>query len=114
VLHGWYVYPEVRRRAGGHPPLEEFHRLTRDLYIAPGDTGFWPGVSRDLESDEFAAVRGAIEARERITVDVLYGDFEGGQRVVTRFGLSPLPDGDGYVAGVGHHWNIDRPEPRER
>ena len=59
-------------------------------------------------------MRPAIETRERITVDVLYGDFEGGQRVVTRFGLSPLPDGDGYLVGVGHHWNVDRPEPRER
>ena len=36
--------------------------------------------------------------------------FEGGQRVVTRFGLTPLENG--YRAGVGRHWNIDRPQPR--
>ncbi|HUZ16324.1 MAG TPA: hypothetical protein VMU72_09125 [Gaiellaceae bacterium] len=59
-------------------------------------------------------MRGAIEAGERLTVDVLYGDFEGGQRVVTRFGLSPRENGSGYLLGVGHHWNVDRPQPRER
>jgi hypothetical protein len=114
VLHGWYVYPEVRRGTTGHAPLEDFHRLTRDLYIAPGDIGFWQGVSRDPSTEEYADVRAAIEARERLTVDVLYGDFEGGQRVVTRFGLSPRENDSGYLLGVGHHWNIDRPEPRER
>ncbi len=114
VLHGWYAYPTVQRGGDGHAPLEDFHRLTRDLYIAPGDSGFWQGVSRDRSSEEYATVRAAIEARERLTVDVLYGDFEGGQRVITRFGLSPVADGEGYRLGVGRHWNIDRPEPRER
>src|SRR5579859_166854 len=107
VLHGWYVYPEVMRGTTGHAPLEDFHRLTRDLYIAPGDIGFWQGVSRDPSTEEYAAMRSAIEARERMTVDVLYGDFEGGQRVVTRLGLSPRENGSGYLVGVGHHWNID-------
>src|ERR1700729_2957263 len=51
-LHGWYAYPAVQRGADGHAPLEDFHRLTRDLYIAPGDTGFWQGVSRDPSSEE--------------------------------------------------------------
>jgi hypothetical protein len=113
VLHGWYLNPTLQRGADGYPPLEEFHRLTRDLYIAPGDTGFWQGVVREPSTEEHAAARAAIAARERLTVDVLYGDFEGGQRVVTRFGLLPLPDGDAYRATVGRHWNIDRPQPRE-
>ena len=113
VLHGWYLYPDFQR-GDDHAPLEDFHRLTRDLYIAPGDTGFWQGVVREPSTEAHAAARAAIEARERLTIDVLYGDFEGGQRVVTRFGLTPLPDGDGYRAGVGRHWNVDRPEPRER
>ncbi|HZS31705.1 MAG TPA: hypothetical protein VFA37_10645 [Gaiellaceae bacterium] len=114
LLHGWHVYPEVRRGTTGHAPVEDFHRLTRDLYVAPGDIGFWQGVSRDPSTDEYAAVRAAIEANERLTVDVLYGDFEGGQRVITRFGLSPLEETGRYRVGVGHHWYLDRPEPRER
>ena len=32
---------------GEHAPLEDFRRLTRDLYIAPGEVGFWQGAFRD-------------------------------------------------------------------
>jgi hypothetical protein len=49
-------------------------------------------------------------------VDILYGDFEGGQRMISRFMLSPH-ETDGTVrwfAAVGRHWSVDRPEPRER
>ncbi len=45
------------------PPLEEFHRLTRDLYIPVGDVGFWQGVFRDPGSDDFRAAADAIEGR---------------------------------------------------
>ena len=112
VLHGWHLYPEARRGDNTPPPLEEFNRLTRDLYIAPGDVGFWQGVFRDPSDEAFAAARAAIEARERLTIDVLYGDYEGGQRVITRFGLSPRGDGDEWLAAVARHWNVDRPAPR--
>ena len=46
ILDSWRFVPE---RALGReaPPLEEFHRLTRDLYIPVGDVGFWQGVFRD-------------------------------------------------------------------
>ena len=50
------------------------------------------------------------------TVDILYGDFEGGQRVVTRFGLLPLPGamrptGEQLWAATG---TSSGPQPRER
>ena len=49
-------------------------------------------------------------------VDILYGDFEGGQRVISRFMLTPREAEDDvrWYAAVGRHWNVDRPEPRER
>jgi hypothetical protein len=47
-----------------------------------------------------------------MSIDILYGDFEGGQRVITRFMLAPREDR--WYAGVGRHWNVDRPDPRER
>jgi hypothetical protein len=49
-------------------------------------------------------------------VDILYGDFEGGQRVISRFMLTPRETGDDvrWYAAVGRHWNVDRPDPRER
>jgi hypothetical protein len=112
VLHGWRFYPHPR--LGGaeqHTPLDAFVRLTRDLYVAPADTGFWQGTFRDPASDEYREARAAIEARERLTVDLLYGDYEGGQRVISRFGLLPFGD-DGWMAVVARHWNVDRPDPR--
>jgi hypothetical protein len=112
VLHGWHLSTEAHRGGSDPPSPDTFNRLTRDIYIAAGDVGFWQGVFRDPASAEFARARSALEARERLTVDVLYGDVEGGQRTITRFGISPRADGDGWVASVGRHWNVDRPNPR--
>jgi hypothetical protein len=119
VLHGWRLDPELVLERGAHveaPPLDEFTTLTRDLYVAPGDVGFWQGSFRDPTSDRYRAARRAVEARQRMGVDILYGDFEGGQRMISRFMLSPH-EIDGEVrwhAAVGRHWSVDRPEPRER
>jgi hypothetical protein len=112
VLHGWHLYPERRLESGVREEEEEFTRLSRDLYLPPGDIGFWQGAFRDPSSPEFAAAREAIEARSDLTVDILYGDHEGGQRVITRFILWPRPDGNGWLAGASRHWNLDREDPR--
>lgn len=112
VLHGWLFYPE-RVLSGDRrpPPPEDFRRLTRDLYVPVSDTGFWQGAFRDPEEAEFAAARAAIEAREQVMVDLLYGDHEGGQRVISRFLFSPRDDG-AWIASAARHWNIDREDPR--
>jgi hypothetical protein len=46
-----------------------------------------------------------------MTVDLLYGDHEGGQRMISRFALIPKGDG-GWLASVSRHWNLDRADPR--
>jgi hypothetical protein len=113
VLHGWRFYPGfvLTSEQPEHTPLEEFTRLTRDLYIPAGDIGFWQGTFRDPSSAEFAQAKTTIEAREPFTVEILYGDYHGGQRVVSRFSATPRGDG-GWIVGVGRHWNIDRESPR--
>jgi hypothetical protein len=113
VLHGWFLSPGARLSGANpdHAPLEDFQRLTRDLYVAAGDIGFWQGAFRDPAAAEFAAARSAVEARDPVTVEILYGDHEGGQRVITRFVLTARDDGTWLVA-AGRHWNIDRPDPR--
>jgi hypothetical protein len=112
VLHGWHFHPDQDSVANTpHASLDEFQTLTRDLYIPARDVGFWQGAMRDPAAPEFAAARAAIEARERLIVDVLYGDHEGGQRVVTRFSMTPRAD-DGWMVGAARHWNIDRDDPR--
>jgi hypothetical protein len=52
-----------------------------------------------------------VEARERLVLDVLYRDHEGGQRAISRLSLTPSSDG-GRFASAARHWNIDRDDPR--
>jgi hypothetical protein len=110
VLHGWYFHPDPPTGAVPHPPIDGFTRLTRDLYIAPGEVGFWQGTFRDPSQEAFVEARRAVEDRRRVAVDVLYGDHELGQRSITRFALSPRDDR--WIASVSRHWNVDRPDPR--
>jgi hypothetical protein len=111
VLHGWYFRSNTELGRSDHLPVEDFHPLTRDLYIAPGEAGFWQGAFRDPRDPMFAEARSAIEEPRRVTIDVLYGDHELGQRSITRFSLSPRGDGH-WLATVARHWNVDRPDPR--
>jgi hypothetical protein len=93
-----------------HADPAHFRRLTRDLFVAPGDVGFWQGALRD-DDPWRAPVAAAIAARSLILIELLYGDHEGGQRTITRFGL--VPDGDSeWVVVVSRHWNLDRSDPR--
>jgi hypothetical protein len=110
VLHGWSFFPH-RQLNMEHRAPEEFTRLTRDLYVPVGDVGFWQGTFRDPGAPEFAAARDAIRARESLTVDLLYGDYEGGQRLISRFSLQPREDGS-WLATIGRHWNVDGADPR--
>src|SRR4051794_13398471 len=73
VLHGWCLHPD--RSAGDRlerPALADFHRLTRDIYVAAGDIGFWQGALRDPAADELGAATKAIDDRHPITIDLLY------------------------------------------
>jgi len=110
ILHGWDLYPYDDRPEDPRPQLDRFHRLVRDLYIAPGDIGFWQGVFRDPSAAEFDDARQAIESGERIVVDILYGDQQGIQRMVTRFTLTPRDDA--WLATIARHWNVDGADPR--
>ncbi len=116
VLHGWNLFPEIQVGADVVPTgLDDFTLLTRDIYVAPGDSGFWQGSFRDPSSDGYRAARRAVEAPQRMSIDILYGDFEGGQRVISRFMLTPREGEEEirWLAGVGRHWNVDRPQPRQ-
>jgi len=111
VLHGWVIHPEQMTGDRPHPPVSEFRRLTRDIYVPAGDVGFWQGTLRDPLEEQFTAVRKAIEDRTLLTVDLLYGDYEGGQRVISRFSLLPRQDG-AWLTVPSRHWNVDRGDPR--
>jgi hypothetical protein len=112
VLDRWDFYPErLMGEKLTHRAPETFRRLTRDLYIAGGDNGFWQGAFRDPSDPAFAAATAAINAHEAMTIDLLYGDHDGGQRAVTRIALLPKDDGR-WIASAARHWNLDRANPR--
>jgi hypothetical protein len=111
VMHGWRFHPELVRSHGETPNLDEFTRLTRDLYIPIGEEGFWQGAFRDKSAPEFAVAKDTADNHKPFTIEILYGDVEGGQRMVTRFAMSPRSD-EGWIAVVSRHWYVDMPDPR--
>jgi hypothetical protein len=113
VIHGWRV--EVAWRTGSEAPdLVEFRRQTRDLYIPAGETGFWQGAIRDRGDPVWDELRAAVERHARLMVDILYGDYEGGQRTIARFGVAEEDGCVGLRAEVVRYWNVDGDDPRER
>jgi hypothetical protein len=110
VLHGWVVHTEPPSGDLPRPAPEDVRRLTRDIYVPAGDVGFWQGALRDVDDEDFGRVSACIEERRTLTIDLLYGDAEGGQRVISRFTLTP---GESmWLASPSRHWNVDRPDPR--
>jgi len=116
VLHSWAVFEgSSSAQRPDHVELAAHRRLTRDLYVPAGDLGFWQGALRDPAEPEFATVYKAVTASEPVTVELLYGDNEGGQRAITRFSLIPHRNEDGdtlWLTTAGRHWNLDRHDPR--
>jgi hypothetical protein len=110
VLHAWRFAPGHLLNNDDHPS-PGFRRQGRDLYIPAGDTGFWQAAFRDPADLQYAGAMKAVGARQPVTIDLLYGDHEGGQRVETRFSLLPRGE-DQWIASASRHHNVDRPDPR--
>jgi hypothetical protein len=110
VLHSWQVMPLSDDAASTAPDLTGFRRLTRDLYIPPDGSGFWQGAIRVVDDPDRERVFAAFKAGERLIIDLLYGDLEGGQRTISRFSLNKRDDA--WRPDVLRHWHIDRPDPR--
>ena len=109
VLLGWYPQAGLQT-SREHPPPEEFTSQVRDIYLPPGDIGFWQGALRDPAAAVFKDVSTAIETRQPLTVSVLYGDSEGGQRVISQFALRY--EEQRWMVSAGRHFQLDRPDPR--
>jgi len=112
VLHGWRFERSTGVERSQRPPFDDFRRLTRDLYIPVGDYGFWQGAIRDQTDPQWDVIAERIKNRERFIVDLMYGDLEGGQRIISRFSYLPTSKDDSWHATVSRHWNVDRPDPR--
>jgi hypothetical protein len=118
VIHAWRARPREEANAAA-PDVDEFRRQQIDLYIPAGDTGRWFGALRDPQESGYAEMTAALDARDMVQIDLLYGDHEGGQRTIARFVLRPWREGEGddeHVIGkravVMRYWNLDREDPR--
>jgi hypothetical protein len=111
LLHGWYPMPDRAFTRDPHADAADFRRLTIDLYIQAGGTGYWEGAVRDADDPSRPGFLNALTERRPFTIDLLYGDQQGGQRTISRFTVLPASD-DGWYSQAGRHWNIDRPDPR--
>jgi hypothetical protein len=114
VMHGWHVGVGLQSERA-HPPLEDFTAQQLDIYVAPGDDGLWLGALRDPRAGIFQAVTDAVKTGEPLAFYLLYGDFEGGQRVITQFAVRKAGErdesGDRWLAQAARHFNVDRPDP---
>jgi hypothetical protein len=56
-----------------------------------------------------------VESGELLAIDLLYGDHDGGQRMISRFVLERRGEGPSqqWIPGIARHWNLNRPDPRE-
>jgi hypothetical protein len=111
LLHGWSPIPRRAFANVPHADVDDFRRLSIDLYIPAGGPGYWEGALRDEDDplhQEFAVV---LSEREPFTIDLLYGDQDGGQRTVSRFLVMPAGEDEWYSQAV-RHWNVDRADPR--
>jgi hypothetical protein len=111
VLHGW------RFMAGTQvdpprPDLADFRRQGRDIMIAPDDVGFWQGAFRNADDPQYDEAVDVVKNGEVLTVDLLYGDNDGGQRAMSRMMLRRRSADGPWLASVIRHWNVDRPDPR--
>jgi hypothetical protein len=117
VLDAYYIWPERPGPEVNYPPVEEFRRLSRDLYVPAGDISFWQAAIRDPADPLYGPLRDSIRSGRSIGVDLLYGDHEGGQRTISRFAVIPrieVKDDEPWMwmCTVARHWNLDRDDPR--
>ncbi len=115
VIFGWSVITGLAGPDIVHTDPERFRMQTRDLYTAPGDIGFWQGAIREPDDPDYPGLSRAIRDCAPFTIELLYGDHEGGQRTISRFGLTPNRKPDGatrWFPSVSRHWYLDRPDPR--
>jgi hypothetical protein len=113
VLQAWRLAAQRPELDATHAEPAEHREQTRDLYVPAGDTGFWQGAIREPDDPFREGLREAFSAGELMTVDLLYGDHEGGQLTISRFILSREQDGH-WRPGVVRHWALQGADPRGR
>jgi hypothetical protein len=111
LLHSWRPFAERLVRIDPREDLDRFRRLVIDLYVPANGAGYWESAVREQDDPIREPLAKAIRERQPFTIDLLYGDQEGGQRTISRFNMLPTSEGAWY-SQASRHWNLDRPDPR--
>jgi hypothetical protein len=112
VIQGWYLRPErTPTSVIGFPPIDEFTRQGRDLYVGASEVGFWQAALRDRGDELYDTISAFVAEPARFAVDLLYSDLEGGQRTMTRFSFNPFGEGR-WMGSATLHLNVDNTDPR--
>jgi hypothetical protein len=111
---GWSLNAQASRADMPHEDPDSFRPQTRDLYVAPSDMGFWHAAIRDHDDRDYGWLSKALTEPAPFTIELLYGDVEGGQRTISRFGMIPMHRDEEirWYPSVARHWNLSRPDPR--
>jgi hypothetical protein len=113
VLQAWRLAAQRPTLDMSHAEPAEHRPQTRDLYVPAGDSSFWQGAVREPDDPFREGLREAFLAGGVLTVDLLYGDHEGGQLTISRFILTREEDGN-WRPGVVRHWPLEGVNPRAR
>ncbi len=113
VLQAWRFSTRQPTIDTAHAEPAEHRAQTRDLYVPAGDTGFWQGAIREPDDPFRDGLDEAFLVGAILTVDLLYGDHEGGQLTISRFILTREDDGQ-WRPGVVRHWALEGTDPRGR
>jgi len=68
VLQGW-ASPDHVQGVVAMPDPQSFRPQACDLYVPPGDVGFWQAGVRDPADPDYPALREAIEERRLFTIE---------------------------------------------
>ncbi len=113
VLQAWRLMAQRPGIDTPHAEPDEHRPQTRDLYVPAGDTGFWQGAIREPDDPFREGLQDAFLAGGLLTVDLLYGDHEGGQLTISRFILT-REENRQWRPGVVRHWPLEGIDPRGR
>ena len=104
-IQGWFMRRGFIDATVAHADPDDFRPQRRDLYISPGDTGFWQGAVREAGDPLDQMVLEVMEEGDWLVIELLYTDPEIGRRFITRFSLRAEQD-DWYPV-AGRHWAVD-------
>jgi hypothetical protein len=113
VLQAWRLTARRPELNAEHAEATEHRRQSRDLYVPAGDIGFWQGAVREPDDPFREGLREVFLAGGALTVDLLYGDHEGGQLTISRFVLTREEE-HRWRPGVVRHWPLEGTDPRRR